>query len=479
MNSQIRTRRGSAAVVAAATALVLVGCTSTTGGGVGSGPNAAGIQSSAARVVAPPDGAPGSTPASPPVAALPTPVSSDLGSAAPSPVSSPASGPSKAAAAPPAVPAATVSIVPAAPPAVPAPTVSIVPAANASGVSPVAPVVVSVATGKLGAVAVTNPEGRSVRGAFSADRRIWTSAEALGYDRAYTVRATSNSSTGAAGTSVSSFTTLDPGGTSSLSFFPGPNLKTIGVGQPLVVQFDQPPADRATAEKALVVTTVPVVKGSWSWIDDTTAHYRPEKFWKAGTKISVAAKIYGVDLGDGMYGEGDRTLNVTVGQSKVAKIDDATKQMQVFIDGKLIRTVPVSMGREQTVAVGDKNISLVTPSGIYVVQEKYAVKRMKSASYGLPADNDLGYDKNIPLAVRLSNEGIFVHSAPWSVDDQGVRNVSHGCININPAAAQWFYDNFSFGDVVEVTGTSTELAPTDGFGDWNVPWAEWQQGSAS
>lgn len=352
------------------------------------------------------------------------------------------------------------------------------PAADAAGVSPIAPVVISVATGKLGAVAVTNPEGRSVTGSYSADRRTWRSAEPLGYDRTYTITAAATGPTGSSGNSVRSFSTLAPDHTTSLSFYPGPSLKTIGVGQPLVVTFDNPPTDRAAAEKALTVTTVPTVAGSWYWIDRNTVHYRPKDFWKAGSRITVAAKIYGVDLGDGMYGEGDRTLNVTVGQSKVAKIDDATKLMRVFIDGKLVRTVPVSLGREKVVTVAGKDISFVTPSGIYVVKEKYAVKRMKSASYGLPADNDLGYDKNIPLAVRLSDEGIFVHSAPWSVDDQGVRNVSHGCININPEAARWFYDNFSFGDVVEVTGTSTELAPTDGFGDWNIPWSLWQQGAS-
>ena len=128
---------------------------------------------------------------------------------------------------------------------------------------------------------------------------------------------------------------------------------------------------------------------------------------------------HGVDLGDGLYGETDRTLELTVGPSKVAKIDDATKQMKVYVDGKLARTIPVSMGRNQQITVDGTDISFVTPSGTYVVQEKYEVKRMSSATYGLPTSYELGYDKDIPLAVRLSAGGIFVHSAPWSVDDQG------------------------------------------------------------
>ena len=113
-----------------------------------------------------------------------------------------------------------------------------------------------------------------------------------------------------------------------------------------------------------------------------------------------------------------------------------------------------------------------------LAQEKYEVKQMSSASYGLPTDYSLGYDSAIPLAVRLSNSGISDHSAPWSVADQGVRNVSHGCINMPPDDAQWFYDTFSYGDIVTVTGTSTQLAPDDGYGDWNIPWEQWLQGSA-
>lgn len=186
------------------------------------------------------------------------------------------------------------------------------------------------------------------------------------------------------------------------------------------------------------------------WWDDRTLHYRAENYWKPGTRITVSANIYGVDLGDGVYGETDRTMTVTIGKSKIARVDDATKQMEIFVDDKKVRTVPVSLGRNKSITVADTDISFVTPSGTYVAQEKYPVKKMNSASYGLPVESDLGYDKEIPLAVRFSNEGIFVHSAPWSVEDQGVRNVSHGCINVNPKAAKWFFDNFGYGDILTV-----------------------------
>jgi hypothetical protein len=128
-----------------------------------------------------------------------------------------------------------------------------------------------------------------------------------------------------------------------------------------------------------------------------------------------------VDLGGGLYGETDRTLNLTIGPSKIASVDDATHQMTATIDGQVVRTIPVSMGRDESIVVDGNEISFVTPSGIYVAQEKYEVKQMSSSTYGLPTTYDLGYDSAIPLAVRLSNSGIFAHSAPWSVADQGVR----------------------------------------------------------
>ena len=362
--------------------------------------------------------------------------------------------------------------------AVKRPRVTTVPADGADGISPIAPVRVTVQDGTLRSVTMTNPEGKAVKGTMAADRRSWTTAEPLGYARAYTVTSTAAGAAGAKTTTATSFTTLQPADTIYPSFFPGPKLKTVGVGQPMVVIFDKPPLDRVAAEKALSVTTVPAVTGAWYWWDDRTLHYRAKDYWKPGTRITVSAKIYGVDLGGGTYGETDRSTTVTIGPSRIAQVDDATKQMKVFVNGALAKTYPVSLGRNQQITVNGTDISFVTPSGIYVGQEKYAVKQMSSATYGLPVNSSLGYDSKIPLAVRFSNEGIFVHAAPWSVADQGVRNVSHGCINMSPTAGQWFYDNFGYGDILTVKGTSTKLSPTDGYGDWNLSWDQWLRGSA-
>jgi lipoprotein-anchoring transpeptidase ErfK/SrfK len=360
----------------------------------------------------------------------------------------------------------------------PPPRIRTSPADGAQSISPTEPVNITAQNGTFSQVTMTNPEGRWVKGTLSADKKLWSSAEPLGYGRKYTVKATAVAPGVPTTESTTSFSTLSPARTIYPSFFPTPTMKTVGVGQPMVITFDKAPADKVAAEKALTVKTVPAVQGSWFWWDDRTVHYRPQTYWKSGTKVTVSANLYGVDLGAGSYGETDRTMTVTIGPSKIATIDDATKQMQVFVDGTKVKTFPVSMGMDKQVNINGKKISFVTPSGTYVGQEKYAVKQMNSASYGLPVASSLGYDSKIPLAVRFSNEGIFVHAAPWSVNDQGVRNVSHGCINLSPTAGRWFYDNFGHGDVMTVKGTSTQLAPTDGFGDWNITWDKWQAGSA-
>lgn len=349
---------------------------------------------------------------------------------------------------------------------------------GATGVSVLDPVSVRVTGGELSQVVMSNPEGNPVQGAITADGLSWASAEPLGYGRTYRVDATAVDNQGLPATATSTFTTVAPAGVIFPSFEPPPDRGQVGVGQPLSVIFDQPPPDRAAAERALSVTAEPATEGAWYWWDNRTVHWRPKEYWKPGTKVILSANVYGKDLGGGLYGETDRTMSLTIGPSKVASIDDATHQMIVTIDGQVVRQIPVSMGRSDSVTVDGKEISFVTPSGIYVAQEKYPVKQMNSASYGLPTDYSLGYDSEIPLAVRLSNSGIFAHSAPWSVADQGVRNVSHGCINLPPDDAQWFYDTFGYGDIVTVTGTSAQLAPDDGYGDWNIPWDQWLRGSA-
>ncbi len=109
-----------------------------------------------------------------------------------------------------------------------------------------------------------------------------------------------------------------------------------------------------------------------------------------------------------------------------------------------------------------------TPNGTYYVLEKFADMVMDSSTYGVPVDSAEGYKLKVQDAVRINNAGIFVHGAPWSVADQGKRNVSHGCPNLSPANAQWFYDNFGSGDPVVVKNSVGIYDENDGAQDWQI-----------
>lgn len=381
-------------------------------------------------------------------------------------------------------PAGAVGSAPAAPttpPPAPA-KLAIAPAAGATGVSPVAPVTVRASGGTLSSVRLVNAAGKVVAGGLSADRAAWRASEVLGYGKTYTLTAVATNAAGAATRKVTTFTTVTPANYTMPSFGALASGGTFGVGMPITLHFDEPIPDRAAAERRLQVDTTPGTTGAWHWIDAQNVHWRPKtapgKYWPAGTKVTVSANVYGVDLGNGLYGQADRQVSFTIGRSQIAVIDNASHTMAVYIDGKKVRTVPVSMGRGGAVSVNGRTIDFWTRSGPHVVLEKYQVKQMNSESYGLPKDSPLGYDEKIPLAVRISGAGEFVHAAPWSVADQGRRNVSHGCVNISPTNAQWFYDTFRYGDIVDVHGTAKRLSLTDGLGDWTLSWSEWVKGSA-
>jgi lipoprotein-anchoring transpeptidase ErfK/SrfK len=352
------------------------------------------------------------------------------------------------------------------------------PADGDHDVSPMTPVVVSAADGTLNAVTVRNEAGRLVAGRLSADRTRWTSAEPLGYGKTYSVSATAANPAGKQVRAAAQFTTVTPVTYTLPYLFPSPEIKRVGVAQPITVHFDEAVTDRAAAERALHVTASPPAVGGWYWFDDQNVHWRPRTLWKPGTLVRVDANVYGVNVGGGIYGQQDVSTSFTIGPSRIATIDDRTHVMTVKIGGKVVRHVPVSMGRGGCIQVSGKSICFTTESGLHVVQEKYPVKEMKSESYGLPKNSPLGYDAKIPLAVRISAGGVFVHSAPWSVADQGVRNVSHGCVNISPANAAWFYSTFSYGDVVDIHNTGLQMQLYDKYGDWGLSWAKWLAGSA-
>jgi lipoprotein-anchoring transpeptidase ErfK/SrfK len=366
-------------------------------------------------------------------------------------------------------------------------------AADATDVSPADPVVVDVTGGTLNTVTLLNPDGAAVAGEYDAARTSWRSTEMLGYDKSYTLTASSTGEDGKVAEETRVFSTVKP------SNYTLPYLRanvsnlldggTFGVGQPIVVWFDEPIKDKAAAERTLSVTSTPAVEGGWRWFGDREVHWRPKEYWPAGTKVSVEANVYGKNLGEGLYGQESRKASFTIGKSKIAIADEDSKHMKVYIDGKQVTEIngrdvtdgiPISMGKGGTVT-GDRGqtISYTTNSGPHVVTTKHEVYQMTSASYGITDPNDPNYyDESIKKSIRISGDGEFVHLADWNISAHGVRNTSHGCINVAPAYIFWFYDTFGAGDIVDVKNTSRQLAVNNGLGDWVLSWEEWQKGSA-
>ncbi len=365
-------------------------------------------------------------------------------------------------------------------------------AKDATDVSPGMPVSVQVIDGTLDSVNLTSNIGE-VKGEFVNDT-FWRSVDELEYSKTYTMTVKSTGEDGKTVEDVRTFSTVNvPVGHYWNVFFKANvwmelNGGTFGVGQPIVARFDDS-VNKAVAEQTLTVTTNPPVEGSWSWVSDREVHWRPQQYWTPGTKVTVEANVLGVSMttpdGRVLHGQENKTASFTIGQSKIAKIDNNTKQMVVSINGSQVKTIPVSMGRE----VGYRDISgkwhdYRTPSGVHVVTEKHDPVEMKpnlpcpQQKPGTPGCDPGYYLEIIDKAVRLTYEGVYVHSAPWSVGDQGVRNVSHGCVNISPSNAAWFYDTFGAGDIVEIVNTGVQGSLTDGLGDWSVSWDKWKQGSA-
>jgi lipoprotein-anchoring transpeptidase ErfK/SrfK len=372
-------------------------------------------------------------------------------------------------------------------------SLAVSPATNAKNVSPIAPVTIQIANGTLESVSVTNSEGREVKGEFDTAKGSWTNSEDLGYNKSYKITAVAVGGDGQRHEHSSTFATVKPKNY-TLPYLRA-NVGTLldggkfGVGQPIVAWFDEPIKDKAEAERSLTVTTDPVVEGAWRWMDGREAHWRPKEYWPAGTKVTVEAKVYGKHLGNGLWGQEDRKASFTIGQSKIAVADSNTHRMKVYIDGKQVRRIngrdvtkgiPISMGKGgTTTGARGQVIDFWTRSGPHVVTLKYEVYRMTSASFGITNKNDPNYyDEKIRKSIRISGAGEFVHLADWNIPAHGVRNTSHGCINVAPAYIFWFYEQFGAGDIVDVKNTVKKLTPTDGLGDWVIPWDEWKKGSA-
>lgn len=339
---------------------------------------------------------------------------------------------------------------------------------GAIGVSVDAQITVTAGDGVLGAVSLVNEVGRPVAGQLGPEGTAWSSAEPLGYNRQYTLTA---EALGLAGVvrNVMTFETHSPENLTMPYVLPNDG-EVVGVGQPVAVKFDERIPDRIAAQRAISVTASPPVEGAFYWLSDREVRWRPAQYWKPGTAVEVRVNGYGVDFGDGLFGQEDVTTRFTIGDEVIAVADDATKTLTVRRNGQIEKTMPMSMGKDRT----------PTDNGKYIIGDRYSFLVMDSSTYGVPVNSPDGYRTEVDWATQMSYSGIYVHSAPWSVGSQGVANVSHGCLNVNPANARWFYDNTKRGDIVEVINTVGQtLSGTDGLGDWNIPWEQWETGNGA
>jgi lipoprotein-anchoring transpeptidase ErfK/SrfK len=324
--------------------------------------------------------------------------------------------------------------------------------------------------GTLRAVRVTSSEG-PLSGELSKDQKSWVANGRLEPGVAYRIHSTGVRSDGKKVVKNQQFRThdltLDEQTYPSVAPLAG---ETVGVGMPVIVTFDIPVTDKASIEKHMSVSATPRQPGSWHWMSDQEVHWRPRHYWQAGTDVAVDVDINSIPAGGGIFGQESRHVEFNVGDAHVYKVNMDTHQMRVMSNGSLLRTIPITTGEEP---------KFTTRSGVKVILEKFRTKRMNSETIGIDRDSPDGYDiDDVEYAMRVTYSGEFVHAAPWSVADQGSANVSHGCTGMSTANAGWLYNMSRRGDVVEYTGTDRQMELTNGYGDWNLDFADWASGSA-
>jgi lipoprotein-anchoring transpeptidase ErfK/SrfK len=356
----------------------------------------------------------------------------------------------------------------------PATQVSLALADGSADVSPVVPLEISVTDGELADVTVVDGAGAEVAGSVAdptaeSAAAVWTPETPLAYGTSYTLTATATNAEDKKTEATSTFTTVSPATLSTPSIGPL-NGTTVGVGMPIRVYFDHPVADKAAVESHLRVTTSTPTDGVWSWMNDSEVHFRPSTYWPANTEVTLDANLYGVDFGKGIWGEKNRTVSFTVGAKHVSIADAGAHTLTVYDGDQVVQSYPMSAGSSEN----------PTRNGAHVVTESYRDITMDSSTFGLAVDAPGGYRSDVEYAVRISNNGEFVHGAPWSVEQQGNSNVSHGCINLSTERAAWFFQFSRPGDVVEVQNSiGPTLSAADGdIYDWAIPWDKWQAGSA-
>ena len=345
-------------------------------------------------------------------------------------------------------------------------SLKISPATGSKDADPAKGITVSAVNGgKVGDVTVKSSGSQSVAGTLSADGKSWQSTYALPTGASYTVTAKGTDNSGHPVTATSTFTTLTPKTVFRTQIFEGSGA-TYGVGMPIILTFDHPIKDKAAVERALTVTTSNPVIGAWYWDGSQRVDFRPRDYWPANTTVSLSSHLDGVEGAPGVYGVHDLSQTFNIGQSIISVADTKNFHTQVYIDGKLKYTWPISTGRAKT----------PTPNGTYLSVEKgNPVRMIGGGKKGSPGY----YDELVNWAVRFTYSGDYYHSAPWSVVSQGESNVSHGCVNLAPQDAQTYYNLSVPGNPITITCSPKAGNWDDGWTDWFLSWDEYLKGSAT
>lgn len=352
-------------------------------------------------------------------------------------------------------------------------SVEVVPAAEQVEINPVDPVTVSVTGGKFTSVEVVTMDAQEhpvpAVGELNSEKTVWTSADPLLFNSEYTVRWHAEDSEGTAGTGESTFSTVSAANEADVMTNIAEGAE-YGVGQIIELNFSEPVVNKAEVEKAIVVTGGGDMPGKIRWYSDTMARYRPQNYWAPRSSVNVKVNILGMDLGNGMIGNSNLQRNFTVGEKRYALADDSTKTIKLYVNDKMVRENPITLGNSDWPSV----------IGKLVVMEQAEKYFFNPSSLNLVPGEAHYYEPFWATNVsRLTASGVFVHQAlPSAYSSIGVVNVSHGCIGMLLEDAAYFFDVFAPGDVVETVNTGyLQADPDDGYGDWNIPFEKYQDAS--
>ncbi|MEW2416135.1 Ig-like domain-containing protein [Streptomyces sp. NPDC046866] len=323
--------------------------------------------------------------------------------------------------------------------------------------------------GRITDVTAVDTYGRRLAGELTAKGDRWHSTAPMAAGVRYTVQVGTEDERGAPGLRTLTFDTTPAKRLLNVVF--GPEAGKYGVGQPITAELSEAVKDkaaRAVIERGLVVQTPPGVEGAWYWVDDKHLHYRPKEYWPAHSTVSVRSNLEGVRISDRLHGAASKPVELRIGDRVEVTTDAAAHYLEFRRNGEVINTIPVTTGKP----------GFSTRNGVKVVLGKQYFVQMRGDTVGIGGDEY--YNLPVYYATRVTWSGEYVHAAPWSVDSQGYENVSHGCTGMSTGNAAWFYENITEGDIVKVINSIGDDMDVfgNGYGDWNMDWKKWREGSA-